>query len=260
MTEFLQHYVDQGVDHFYIINNNSTDNIKEVLQSSPFRSMITLLTDNRNMGILETAGSAEGHRTLLNEHCYERIKQETEWAIVIDADEFMYGKNGYSIKTFLATIDASIGCIYVLWNIIPPTVDQPFSLKHEKKRLNYDRVHELSFLIRNANDFGKSIVRTCMLTDETKLWLHKIFVDGKLINNYGYNKNGYFDNYNEIEYSEENFRRLSITMNHYAIRDADDYLKKQRQIDVVPEKNEFIYGLFEMIDLDASFLVVDTFS
>ena len=36
----------------------------------------------------------------------------------MDIDEFMYGKNGYNIKTFLQTVDDNVGCIYVIWNIM----------------------------------------------------------------------------------------------------------------------------------------------
>jgi len=264
MHDFLQHYVDQGVDHFYIINNNSSDNIKETLDQSVYHNMITLITDNRNMGILENNSSAWGHKTLLDEHLYPLIKKETEWAIIIDADEIMYGKNGHTIKTYLSTVENNIGCVYVLWNIINPNkyennnLVNTFLLKQEKKRLNYDFINELSYNIKNANDFGKSIVRTSMLDDNRKLWLHKNYVNGNVINNYGYNKNAHFDNCNDVEYSEENFKKLNITLNHYAIRNTDDYIKKQSQINVVTEKNNFIYGLFEILQLDDKYLVTDS--
>ena len=33
INEFIQHYMNQGVDHFYIINNNSDDNINEMVST-----------------------------------------------------------------------------------------------------------------------------------------------------------------------------------------------------------------------------------
>ena len=53
------------------------------------------------MNILTSNSSAFGHKTLLDENLYELAKQETEWLILIDADEFMYGKNGHTITPFL---------------------------------------------------------------------------------------------------------------------------------------------------------------
>ena len=101
-----------------------------------------------------------------------------------------------------------------------------FSIKNNVKRLNHDSIHKLSWLIKNANDFGKSIVRTSMLNDNNKLWLHKIFVNGETINNYGIHKKNNFDNCNMIEYSEDNYKKINITLNHYAIRNLEDYEKK----------------------------------
>jgi len=263
MPEFIEHYINQGVDHIYIINNNSDDNIDEVINQSVYSSHITLITDNRNMNILTSNSSAFGHTTLLNENLYDRAKQETEWLILVDADEFMYGKNGYTIKTYLETVDKSVGCIYVIWNIVNPNKDgdnkllTEFSYKNNVRRLNYDSIHQLSWRIQNANDFGKSIIRTSMLIDDCKFWLHKNTVSGERITNYGVCTT-HFDNGNNIEYSEANFKGVNITLNHYAIRNMADYEKKRRQIDVVSEKNDFINGLFEIMDLDESLLMVDT--
>jgi hypothetical protein len=263
MPEFIEHYINQGVDHIYIINNNSGDNIDEVITHSIYSSRITLITDNRNMNILTSNSSAFGHKTLLDENLYELAKQETEWLILIDADEFMYGKNGHTIKTYLETVDKSVGCIYVIWNIVNPNKDvdnkllTDFSYKNNNRRLNYDSIQQLSWRIKNANDFGKSIIRTSMLIDDCKFWLHKNIVSGETITNYGACTT-HFDNGNNIDYSEANFKGVNITLNHYAIRNMEDYEKKRRQIDVVSEKNDFINGLFEIMDLDESFLMVDT--
>jgi glycosyltransferase involved in cell wall biosynthesis len=263
MDEFIQHYIKQGVDHFYIINNNSTDNIAEVIEQSPHKNSVTLITDNRDMQILKSNSGSYGHKQLLDQHLYDRIKKETEWAIIVDADEFMFGKNGHTIKSYLSTIDPSVGCVYVIWNIINPVrvndkLAEHFSISTNIKRLNYDLTPNISDNIMNANDFGKSIVRTSMLIDSIKLWLHKIPVNGTTITNYG-PKNNNFDNGNFIKYSEDAFKKLNITLNHYAIRNLDDYEKKKKQIDVVPEKNRFIHGLFEMMELDDSKLVEDDY-
>jgi len=264
INEFIKHYVKQGVDNFYIINNNSDDNIIKIIEDSPYKYLITLINDNRDMNILKNDKGTFGHKRLLDENLYERVKKETEWLINVDADEFMYGKNGHTIKSYLYTINKSVGCIYVIWNIINPNdnidniISNDFSIKNNIKRLNYDLINELSYNIINSNDFGKSIVRTSMLMDGTKLWLHKIMVSGETINNYGINKNTY-DNENNIEYSEENFKKLNITLNHYAIRNSEDYIKKQNQINTVIHKNTFIKGLFEMLNLNEKYFIKDNY-
>jgi hypothetical protein len=264
IIDFIKHYLREGCDHFYIINNNSNDNIEEVIQTSEYAGVVSLITDNRDMNILTSNESANGHRRLLNDNLYYLLKRETEWAIIVDADEFMYGRNGYTIKSYVDTIDNEIGCVYVIWNIINPCKDNngnlttTFSLKENIKRINYDKIRNAPIEVLIANDYGKSLIRTSMLQDNIGLWLHKNIVNGKIVNNYGFNKNMKYDNINEIEYSEANFANVNISLNHYAVRNAADYEKKAKQINVIHEKNAFIKGLFIMIDLDDSYLIKDT--
>lgn len=261
MDDFIKHYLLQGVDHIYIINNNSSDGIEDFIDNHIFRKSITLLNDNRDFEILQSDEGANGHRKLINDNLYYLIKQETEWAIILDADEFMYGKNGETIKTYLKSLNDDIGCVYVIWSIINPVLPLccNFSLENNVKRINYDNIHNLSYLIKNANDFGKSIVRTSMLMDEHKLWLHKIKVNGTTINNYGDIDINWYDNCNTISWSEKNYNEVNLTLNHYAIRNLEDFEKKKNQLTKVTSKTNFINGLLEMLDLDDTFLITDNY-
>lgn len=257
MDEFVEHYMSQGVDHFYIVNNNSNDAVHEWLEQSKYKDFITLRNDTRDMGFFLSNEGPAGHKQLLDENFYDLVRCETEWVLVVDTDEFMFGKNGYTLRTYLSTLDDAIGCVYVLWNIITPNcvngkIPDAFSIKTNTKRLDYDILRDLSPNIQHANDFGKSLVRTSMLDDFRKFWLHKIFVNGKTITNYGNEKNEWYDNMNTIDYSEEKYAKLNITLHHYAIRNHADFVKKSKQLDQVPQKRKFILGLFEMLELDDS--------
>lgn len=260
MPEFIEHYIKQGVDHFYIVSNNSNDNIEEVL--SNYNDLITLIIDNRDMSILINDSGTNGHKKLLDEHFYPLLIKETKWAILIDADEFMFGKNGYTIKKYVSELEDNIGCVYVIWNIVNPTmsdglITETFSTKQNLKRINHDLLNTLSWNIKNANDFGKSIIRSSMLCEEKKLWLHKIYSTGITINNYNNIITSNYDNYNNILKSEETYANLKISLNHYAIRNYEDYIKKEKQQNTVLGKKAFIDGLFEMLKLTDNYLVVD---
>jgi hypothetical protein len=261
INEFIKHYLLQGVDNVYIVNNGSDDGIESFVENSPFKNSITLINDSRDLQILQNNEGAEGHRRLLNDNLYDLVKRETKWGIFVDADEFMYGKNGETIKTYLRSLDENIGCVYVLWNIFNPVkpLIGEFSLKNNTKRVNYDRIKELSYEIQNAYDFGKSIVRTSMLNDNDKLWIHKIKTGGIRINNYGNIDTSFYDNSNYINYSEEQFKNLKLTMNHYAIRNIDDHNKKSLQLNNVSNKVTFIRGLMQLSELDDNMLITDTY-
>lgn len=265
MPEFLDHYINQGVDHFYIVNNNSSDNIDEVINNPKYENLITFIIDNRDMKILMDDSGSYGHKTLLDENIYPLIIQESKWAIVVDSDEFMFGKNGYTIKTYISELEDHIGCVYVIWNIINPlinedgTISETFSITQNKKRLNHDLINTLSWNIQNANNFGKSIFRTSMLSEHNKLWLHKVKTSGTTINNYNVVSNDFYDNNNNIPYSEITYKDLKITLNHYAIRNFEDYKKKEGQLENVKTKVSFINGLFEILKLSDEHLISDDY-
>ena len=263
IIDFIEHYIIQGVEHFYIIDNNSDDNLKEILEKSYYNFLITLISNDICIDINNAYSSTNGLIAVYNNDIiYETIKKETEWGIVVDIDEFMYGKNGHNIKTFLETIDDSVGCVYVIWNIMTSS-----TIKNENsnsfhinsnifKRLNYDSITNLSYNIKNANDFGKSIFRTSMIN---RIGLHKSHrTTGKIINNYGENKNSWYDNCNNIEYSENIFKNTNISLNHYVIRHHNDYIKKKTQFECnVEQRNAFLNGIFELLELDDMYFVTD---
>jgi hypothetical protein len=263
IIDFIEHYIIQGVEHFYIIDNNSDDNLKEILEKSYYNFLITLISNDICIDINNAYSSTNGLVAVYNNDIiYETIKKETEWGIVVDIDEFMYGKNGHNIKTFLETIDDSVGCVYVIWNIMTSS-----TIKNENsnsfhinsnifKRLNYDSITNLSYNIKNANDFGKSIFRTSMINC---IGLHKSHcTTGKIINNYGENKNSWYDNCNNIEYSENIFKNTNISLNHYVIRDYNDYVKKKTQFECnVEQRNALLNGIFELLELDDMYFVTD---
>jgi hypothetical protein len=95
LEEFIEHYKFQGIDHFYLINNASTDNYLEILEKY---SDIVTLKQEPYVGptkILEFGG-----RQL---DVYNEILPEisTEWLFVCDLDEFAYTREYKNIKEFL---------------------------------------------------------------------------------------------------------------------------------------------------------------
>jgi hypothetical protein len=263
IIDFMIHYIKQGVDHFYIINNNSDDNLKEVIENSTYHFMVTLINDDRSLDINNAYSEPNGLMTVYNNNLYNIVKEETEWAIVVDIDEFMYGKNGLNIKSFLEKIDKDVGSVYVIWNIMTsPTIksenNNSFSINsNDFKRLNYDLINNLSYNIKMANDFGKSLFRTSMLNG--KIGLHKTHcTTGKVINNYGINKNTWYDNCNCIDYSENNFKNVDISLNHYVIRTYADYIKKKASFECNNnQRNVLLNGIFELFELDDKYFVTD---
>ena len=96
LDEFINHYLWQGIDHFYFIDNNSTDNSYEIYDK--YKSIITLLQEPRvvNVSTLE-----EGD---IQVSSYEKMLKnvETDWLYICDMDEFAYARRGFkTIKSSL---------------------------------------------------------------------------------------------------------------------------------------------------------------
>ena len=259
LNDWLKHYINQGVEHFFITSNNSTDGIDIFIENSEYKNMITLIIDNRDLNIY---ANSSHHSMILCDNFYNIIKVSTEWCILVDIDEFMYGKNGFTLSSFIDTLDEDIGCFYVYWNIFKPTLDSEnnisdhFSLEKSAKRINLDLITKLSYEIQFASKFGKSIFRTSMTDDDTQLWIHKVPTSGKIINNYNTETNYIYDNDDVFIWSEENYNKLNIVLNHYPIRNKSDYNKKIQQLEN-NHRYSFITGIVEIANLDNSFLIDD---
>jgi len=104
---WMEHYLAEGVEHFYLIDNGSGDNTNTIL--SRYSHYITLIKDGKRM---ET-----GTQTLLMNTLYlHKIRKETEWLIICDVDEYIYARNDYiQIMDVLKTIPRNIEKIWVPW-------------------------------------------------------------------------------------------------------------------------------------------------
>lgn len=96
IEEFMDHYIDQGVDHFYFIDNSSTDDT--VSKLTKYSKFVTLKSQPivRNVdNPFEYGIQIETYKMFLGEF-------KTEWLYCCDLDEFAYAKNGYSnLKDFI---------------------------------------------------------------------------------------------------------------------------------------------------------------
>lgn len=152
VKEWLDYHQLVGVDHFYIYDNGSTDNLVDVLQ--PY-------IDSGVVSYKYWPGLAQ-QRNEYND-CLKNHGHETQWLAVIDTDEFIVPKNADNIRDFLKNAPDDCAQIYIGYN--------NFGSSNRLDRPNYVGGVLDSFLWR-ANgcserflqnwpwpDLGKSIVR-----------------------------------------------------------------------------------------------------
>lgn len=100
LKEWIEFHKLQGVEHFYLYNNNSEDNFLEVLYPYRVSNEVTLVrwpftydyADHDKWIDIQSSAYM---------HCITTYGEETKWVAAIDIDEFLFCPNGESLPNFL---------------------------------------------------------------------------------------------------------------------------------------------------------------
>lgn len=90
IEEWLAFHLLQGVEHFFLYDNDSTDGTYELLQSMEKTGYITLTRDFRTPLQLRAYNDA-----------LKNYESQTEWLLFIDVDEFCFATQGLSLADSL---------------------------------------------------------------------------------------------------------------------------------------------------------------
>ena len=104
MKEWIEHYLYHGVEHFYMIDDVSTDTSVELLRPYIERGLVTLWQP-------KWAYYLGRQRSLYNHFILPRIC-ETQWLLIVDLDEFMWSPRSVDLRKVL-DLAADLGQIQV---------------------------------------------------------------------------------------------------------------------------------------------------
>jgi hypothetical protein len=163
---WLEHYLWQGVDHFYLIDNGSTDKPLNILQEYINKGIVTYYYKP------EKHQQAEHYRWVFDK---ENLKKTTHWLAVCDLDEFFYGVD-QKLVSKLKTLEY-YNVIYANWlmfgsdNLITHPTDIRTSIIHRKPDL-----HKLT----------KYIFKPASIKNSAYVWIHYLLnpANGNMINNH----------------------------------------------------------------------------
>ena len=184
IDEWIQHYLWQGVQKFYIIDNDSTDNTVEVLK--PYSDVIQYFF------MPEKYSQEKNYNTVLNDYA----KQECEWLLICDADEYIYNTtNNKTIVDYLLELDSDeVNQISIPWKMFG-------SSDFDKQPSNIRK----SFTQRKKdvdNENSKSIVKTTFVNELSVHTKGHSFLSGNTT-----------------------FENEKLNLNHYAIMSKEYYEK-----------------------------------
>ncbi|SNS58867.1 Glycosyl transferase family 2 [Ekhidna lutea] len=107
IKEWIQHYLNEGADHFLLIDNGSTDDYKNQIKEFISEGLITIIYDDSKWAQVE----------LYNKY-FTELKNQCQWVLVCDLDEFVYSRRGYeTIETFLHDLPSKVGAVRIPWKM-----------------------------------------------------------------------------------------------------------------------------------------------
>ena len=146
---------------------------------------------------------------------FEKIKEESEWIINIDLDEFLFAKENYkTIPDIINLLDSkreNIGVIRIPWINFSSNnfIEQPNSvIKSFTDRKDYDK--------QECKHNQKCIAKTNLMT---KILVHTAETNGKIILSDGniYNKNKFVIKDNILE-------KQLLQLNHYVLQSKNWFM------------------------------------
>ena len=205
IKDWFIHYLKEGINHFYLIDNGSNDDYWERIKK--YEKYITLVKDSTRL--------PTGTQTYLYNKIYlEKIKKETKWLIICDIDEYIYARNGnIKIMNVLNKLPQNVEKIWLPWKIFGSNgnINQPNNIikSFTKRKIDY----------KNDKGFGKVICKTKNL-DIIGCCGHEVILHN---NNIYYNANG--DILESFDLTPENCDKLNLHLNHYMVMSEEYYLK-----------------------------------
>jgi len=148
IDEFILHHLQHGVEHFYMINDMSTDNSVSVVEK--YGSVVTLFHN-------DIVSSGVDRQKRMYEKYLRQILPETEWLAIIDLDEFIFSPDDIDIKKFLVgdalrvhwRVFGSNQCFYQ-----PLSVVSGFNKYRDPEKAKREGTHSYKTIFRSNHLLG----------------------------------------------------------------------------------------------------------
>lgn len=105
IVEWLTLHNAVGVEHFYLYNDQSTDNFREVLEPWIRKEIVTLFD-------MPDPGTQKGAYN----DCIKRFRMQARWIAFIDIDEFLFSPETRDLRSVLQRYDGA-AAIFVYWSM-----------------------------------------------------------------------------------------------------------------------------------------------
>eukprot|EP01032_Pedospumella_encystans_P019484 gene19484-22151_t len=212
ITDWLRHYVFEGADHIYLIDNGSMDDYMTKIQRFP-QEMITIVRDS-------SPPRRALQDSLMEKYMNHRIISDAHWVLVVDIDEYVYPLDpNLCIADVLHAQPATVNRMWMPWKVfgsnghlVQPTEGIAAGFT---KRKAVEQAMTSKLL-----GFGKSITR---VNEKLQIMTHHALNGDPIL----YYSNGssvsYGDNYAKMVLTEDDVKMHDLQLNHYKFQSQDYY-------------------------------------
>jgi len=239
LKEWIEFGLTVGIEHFFMYNNNSTDDYQEVLKPYIDAGIVTLIRWEKNQAQME---------------CYQdaivRYKDETKWLGFIDVDEFIVPNTNDSISDFLKQFER-FPAVIVYWKMfcssgmlernVNGLVTEDFVVSWQK----YSDIGKCFY--NTAFDFDTDYFRNANL--HHKMWGSRNGKHYPPVNVFG---KVCIDELNPYPHRADS-NNFPIQINHYFTKSLAEYLQKKSKGDVYFVDNPHDMEYFFYHDMKCQF-------
>lgn len=199
--EWIEWHRSVGVEKFYIYDNESTDNTKEIL------------TPYIETGVVEyTFWPGMKQQLPAYDDCLEKHRLDANWIAVIDLDEFIKPVKDKSIPDFLKRFE-NFAAVEINWLVYGSG-----GAKTKENGGVMERFRKHSLASHGANKHVKSIVNPRRVF--SFIGCHEVArLDGKTADSHG--------NIVEKHFRDREPQHDVIRINHYAVKSYEEFLQKR---------------------------------
>lgn len=217
ILEWIEFHKLIGVEHFYLYNNNSTDNSVELLKPYIEQGVITLIEWN-----FPPPCQAFAYNDFKS-----KFWEETQWVAFIDLDEFICVKRADNLKDWLHDYE-DYPSLVVYWKMFGSSG----IINHDKSKLITEQ-----YIVAwdKFNDIGKPFFNTRFKSVKTDLKTIHVLPAEISFGKFKFNIPPINEFYYFIKYKSNRvgwFRDVddfTIQINHYATKSYNEYFVKRRQ-------------------------------
>lgn len=106
LKEWIEFHRLMGVEHFYLYNNLSEDNYKEILQPYVNHGIVELIEWNQEANNVSEWDSIQ---VAAYNDGFERAKKKSKWLAILDSDEFLFPTIENNLSKFLKKYEKQKG-------------------------------------------------------------------------------------------------------------------------------------------------------